>query len=117
MVEGKVTLTCGHTSATPVGIWEPEIDREGNRCRSYSTYCPACAEDASLVMVKRIEELEGEVAKARAEGRRAGLEEAAKAISDLEDDYGEFAAIVALDRAHKNIRALVKTSTTPEGEE
>ena len=60
MGEGKVTLTCGHTNETPVGVWEPEIDREGNRCRSYSKYCPVCAEDASLVMVKRIEELETE---------------------------------------------------------
>lgn len=61
MSEGKVTLTCGHTHETPVNLWEPEIDREGNRCRSYSTYCPACAEDASLVMVNRIEALEAEV--------------------------------------------------------
>ena len=60
MTEGKVTLTCGHTHETPVGIWEPDIDREGQRCRSYSTCCPPCAEDASLAMVERIEELEAE---------------------------------------------------------
>ena len=65
MVEGKVTLTCGHTNATPVGIWEPEIDRHGNRCRSYSTYCPACAEDASFVMVEQIEALEAKVKRLR----------------------------------------------------
>ena len=62
------------------------------------------------VAADRIEEFEAEVAKAREEGRRAGLEEAARAIADLEDDYGEFAAIVALDRAHKNIRALAQAS-------
>ena len=60
MSEGKVTLTCGHVNETPVHIWEPDIDRQGQRCRSYSTYCPACAEDASLAMVKQIEEIEAE---------------------------------------------------------
>ena len=60
MSEGKVTLTCGHTNETPVGIWEPWIDRQGQRCRSYSTYCPACATDASLDMVGLIESLEAE---------------------------------------------------------
>ena len=60
MTEGKFTLTCGHTNETPVNIWEPWIDRRGKRCRSYSTYCPACVEDASLAMVERIEELEAE---------------------------------------------------------
>ena len=60
MTEGKVTLTCGHVNETPVHIWEPDIDRQGQRCRSYSTYCPACAEDASLAMVKQIEEIEAE---------------------------------------------------------
>lgn len=60
MREGKVTLTCGHSNVPPVGVWEPEIDREGNRCRSYSTYCPDCAERATLVMVRWIEALEAE---------------------------------------------------------
>ena len=60
MTEGKFTLTCGHTNETPVNIWEPWIDRRGKRCRSYSTYCPACAEASSLAMVERIEELEDE---------------------------------------------------------
>ena len=61
MSEGKVTLTCGHTNETPVSIWEPDIDREGKRCRSYSTYCPACVEDASLVMVEQVEGLEAKL--------------------------------------------------------
>lgn len=61
MSEGKVTLTCGHINEPSVGIWEPETDRHGNSCRSYSAYCPACAEEATLVMVERIEELEAEV--------------------------------------------------------
>lgn len=60
MSEGKVTLTCGHTDEPPVGIWEPEIDRQGQRCRSYSTFCPVCAEDASLAMAEHIEEIEAE---------------------------------------------------------
>ena len=64
MREGKVTLTCGHINEPSVGIWEPETDRHGNRCRSYSTYCPACAEEATRVMVGRIEELETKLAKA-----------------------------------------------------
>ena len=61
MSEGTITLTCGHTDEPPVGIWEPEIDRHGNRCRSYSTYCPTCAEDASFVMVEQIEALEAKL--------------------------------------------------------
>ena len=60
MVEGKVTLTCGHVNETPVHIWEPDIDRQGQRCWSYSTYCPACAEASSLAMVEHIEALEAE---------------------------------------------------------
>ena len=58
--EGKVTLTCWHTNMPSVNIWEPWIDRQGQRCRSYATYCPACAEDASLAMVEQIEEIEAE---------------------------------------------------------
>ena len=65
MGEGKVTLTCGHSNVPPVGVWEPEIDREGNKCRSYSTYCPDCAERATLVMVRRIEALEADLARFR----------------------------------------------------
>lgn len=64
MSEGKVTLTCGHVNETPVHIWEPDIDRQGQRCRSYSTYCPACAENASLAMVEQIEGLEAKLTKA-----------------------------------------------------
>lgn len=60
--EGKVTLTCGQTDEPPVGIWEPEIDRQGQRCRSYSTYCPDCAEASSLAMVELIEELKARAA-------------------------------------------------------
>ena len=62
MSEGKLILTCGHTNMPLVGVWEPETDERGNRCRSYSTYCPACAEEATRVMVGRIEELEAKLA-------------------------------------------------------
>ena len=58
--EGKVTLTCGHVNETPVHIWEPDIDRQGLRCRSYSTYCSDCATEASLDMMGLIESLEAE---------------------------------------------------------
>ena len=70
------------------------------------------SEEISALMVASAKDREA----AFEEGRRAGLEEAARAIADLEDDYGEFAAIVALDRAQRSIRALAKTSTK-EGEE
>ena len=70
------------------------------------------SEEISALMVASAKDREA----AFEEGRRAGLEEAARAIADLEDDYGEFAAIVALDRAQRSIRALAQTST-PEGEE
>ena len=62
MSEGKLILTCGHTNMPLVGVWEPETDERGNRCRSYSIYCPACAEEATRVMVGRIEELEAKLA-------------------------------------------------------
>ena len=70
------------------------------------------SEEISALMVASAKDREA----AFEEGRRAGLEEAARAIADLEDDYHEFAAIVALDRAQRSIRALAKTSTK-EGEE
>ena len=76
MSEGKVTLTCGHSTETSVGVWEPETDRHGNRCRSYSTYCPACAEEATRVMVERIEELEVEVKEAYQRGYAQAVEDA-----------------------------------------
>ena len=71
------------------------------------------SEEISALMVASAKDREA----AFEEGRRAGLEEAARAIADLEDDYGEFAAIVALDRAQRSIRALAQTSTPQEGEE
>ncbi len=98
MSEGKLILTCGHTNMPLVGVWEPETDERGNRCRSYSTFCPVCAEDASLVMVKRIEELEAE-------------NDALKA-----DLIGVRAKVYYMCREMKEA-IIAKTSTPQEGEE
>lgn len=83
MGEGEFILTCGHTNMPLVGVWEPETDERGNRCRSYSTYCPACAEEATRVMVGRIEELEAKVKEARQRGYAQAAEDAAKKADKL----------------------------------
>lgn len=102
MSEGTITLTCGHTNETPVSIWEPEIDRHGNRCRSYSTYCPACAGDASLAMVKQIEELEEECDALKAEPSqlRGAVAEAIYMLDPEAEDILKGAGIYRIVSAH-----------------
>ena len=71
------------------------------------------------VAADRIEALEAEIFKAREEGRKAGLEEAAKVACALRKGGREIGYYEgwddALDIAEQRIRALAQTST-PEGE-
>ena len=96
MGDGKIILTCGHAGAAQVGVWELDIDGEGGMCRSYSTYCPTCAEEATLRLVERAKAAEDklEIERALTDGAHRRAKAAEDKLEKAVDALGFYATLI-----------------------